>query len=393
MTELADNLVGRAEELGCFDSAIAQLATRRALALDVVGEPGIGKTRLLAELGRRADAQGQLVLSGCASELERDLPFWVFVDALDEYVEGLEPRRLDRLSRDVRVELAHVLPSLEAAGGASAPWHDERYRAHRAIRELLELLAAGKPLVLALDDLQWADAASVELIGALLRRPPAGPVLMAMARRTEPSPARLSAALERARRLGSLTRLEPHPLTQAESATLLGDEIDAELATVLHRESGGNPFYLEQLGRSPRPPGRPVAASPIGFGPIMVPPMVAAALTEELAGLSATGRRALEGAAVAGDPFDLELAAASAGLAETTSVVGARRAAAARSRAPDGGAASVRLPSPACAPGGLRGDRSRPATDRARARRGRAVGTRRERRRASTACGAFRSPG
>ena len=320
MTELADNLVGRAEELGCFDAAIAHLATREPLALEVVGEPGIGKTRLLAELGRRADAHGQLVLSGCASELERDLPFWVFVDALDEYVEGLEPRRLDRLSHDVRVELAHVLPSLEATDGASTPWHDERYRAHRAIRELLELLAATKPLVLALDDLQWADAASVELIGALLRRPAGGPVLMAMARRTEPSPARLSAALERARRLGSLTRLEPHRLTQAQSATLLGDRVDVELAAVLHRESGGNPFYLEQLGRSSHPPGRPAAGSPIDFGPITVPPMVAAALTEELAALSPTARRALEGAAVVGDPFDIELAAASAGLPDPTAV-------------------------------------------------------------------------
>ena len=57
----------------------------------LVGEPGIGKTRLLAELAARADAERQLVLSGSASELERDLPFSVFVDALDEYVRGIDP--------------------------------------------------------------------------------------------------------------------------------------------------------------------------------------------------------------------------------------------------------------------------------------------------------------
>ena len=67
----------------------------RSAALLLLGEPGIGKTRLLAELAARADARGLLVLAGSASELERDLPFWVFVDALDEYVEGLEPQRLD----------------------------------------------------------------------------------------------------------------------------------------------------------------------------------------------------------------------------------------------------------------------------------------------------------
>ena len=69
-------------------------------AVTIVGEPGIGKTRLLAELAARADARGQLVLAGSASELERDLPFWVFVDALDEYAEGLDPRRLEQLDDD-----------------------------------------------------------------------------------------------------------------------------------------------------------------------------------------------------------------------------------------------------------------------------------------------------
>ena len=59
----------------------------------------------------------------------------------------------------------------------------ERYRSHRAVRALLERLAATKPLVLVLDDFHWADSASVELLGALLRRPPAAPVLIAVARR------------------------------------------------------------------------------------------------------------------------------------------------------------------------------------------------------------------
>ena len=78
--------------------------------LALVGEPGIGKTRLLGELAARADARGHLVLSGSASELERDLPFWVFVDALDEYVAGLEPHRLEALDDEVRTELALVFP-------------------------------------------------------------------------------------------------------------------------------------------------------------------------------------------------------------------------------------------------------------------------------------------
>ena len=87
----------------------------------------------------------------------------------------------------MRTELAHVFPSLSAlASGREAALQHERYRSHRAVRALLEQLAATKPLVLVLDDLHWADSASVELLGALLRRPPAAPVLIALARPSAP---------------------------------------------------------------------------------------------------------------------------------------------------------------------------------------------------------------
>ena len=105
-----ERLVGRANEISSLDEVLAELDLGRSAALELIGEPGIGKTRLLAELAARADARGQLVLSGSATELERDLPFSVFVDALDEYVRGLERARLGGLDDDVRSELAHVFP-------------------------------------------------------------------------------------------------------------------------------------------------------------------------------------------------------------------------------------------------------------------------------------------
>ena len=157
---IGEHLVGRAETCGVLDAGLTELDSGRSAALALVGEPGIGKTRLLAELAARADARGQLVLYGSASELERDLPFWVFVDALDEYVQGLEPRRLEAFEDDVRTELAHVLPSLSRfAADRAAVFQHERYRSHRAVRELLERLTATGPLVLVLDDLHCADSA------------------------------------------------------------------------------------------------------------------------------------------------------------------------------------------------------------------------------------------
>ena len=147
----AESVVGRAGELGSFEQVLDELDRGRPGAIELVGEPGIGKTRLLRELAARAEQRGHLVLWGSASEFERDLPFSVFVDALDEYLEGLERGRLAVLDDDVQAELAHVFPSLSAlAGGREVALQHERYRSHRAVHALLERLAAATPLVLAL---------------------------------------------------------------------------------------------------------------------------------------------------------------------------------------------------------------------------------------------------
>jgi DNA-binding CsgD family transcriptional regulator len=315
-----DYLVGRAEELGSFARALAEIDQGGSVAILVVGEPGIGKTRLLAEFGARADADGHLVLSGSASELERELPFSVFVDALDEYVRGLAPERLALLDDDVRTELAHVFPSLTAlAGGRQVALQHERYRSHRAVRALLEQLASTQPLVLELDDLHWADPASVELLGALLRRPPAAPVLLALATRPRQVPDRLSAALERASRADQITRIELGALSAGEARELLGDANSRLDPDVLYVESGGNPFYLEQLARSlDRASSLPAQYDGTSLAEIGVPATVAAALTEELALLPDSDRLVLEGAAVAGDPFEPELATAAAAMSEGT---------------------------------------------------------------------------
>ena len=315
---LATHLVGRASEVGSVDRLLAQVARGESAALELVGEPGIGKTRLLAELAARADARGYLVLSGRAGELELDLPFWVFVDALDEYVHGLDPRRLDELDDDVRAELATVFPSLAGLGtGYVTATQHERYRSHRAVCTLLEALAKAQPVALVLDDVHWADPASVELLGAVLQRPPAARVLVALAMRPRQLSDRLSAALERAHRAGTIVRLDLEPLGPDDARELIGDGTDA---ASLYEESGGNPFYLEQLARSgDRAESAAPAHEPL-LADVDVPTAVAAALAEELALLTKPARLILEGAAVAGDPFDPELAAAAAGADDAATI-------------------------------------------------------------------------
>jgi predicted ATPase len=122
------------------------------------------------------------VLAGVAAEFERDLPFSVWADALDAYVASQQLDLHALWPGEVVLELGEIVPSLRSQGPATRDrLADERYRSHRAMRRLLGLLAADRPLVLVLDDLHWSDAASIELIAALLRRGANAPILLALA--------------------------------------------------------------------------------------------------------------------------------------------------------------------------------------------------------------------
>jgi DNA-binding NarL/FixJ family response regulator len=266
-------MVGRARERAVLDGA---LEAGRAAVIVLRGEPGIGKSRLLGHLAERAEAAGACVLTARASEFEGDLPYALWTEALDP--------------------------------APAEPADADRHRFHRVLRDRLDGLAATRLLVLCLDDVHWADPASIDALAALVRRPPASPVLVALAARTGVLPAALGGALGDAARDERLLALDLEPLTQVEASELVGDA-----ATGIYARAGGNPFYLEQLARGAEvaPAGR--SAVP---GDDAVPAPVAAAIAAELAALEPHARRMLDGAAVAGDPFDPALAAAAADLPE-----------------------------------------------------------------------------
>ena len=135
-------LVGRRAEVEAIDRALDAVASGRPGVLEITGEPGIGKSRLIAEACERADQRRALALGGRASEFERDMPFGVFVDALDDYLGTLNPRRLESMGDAGRRELGVVFPALSSQGEAAAALPSERYRTHRAVRMLLDSLAA-----------------------------------------------------------------------------------------------------------------------------------------------------------------------------------------------------------------------------------------------------------
>jgi DNA-binding NarL/FixJ family response regulator len=300
-------LPGRARELAALREALAAARAGDSAAVALAGEAGIGKSALLAGLRDDAAAGGMLVLAGRAAEHERDVPFGLVVDVLDDAVAALHPRRLESLGPDRVAELALVLPSVarhatDAPGAAPGARPADRFHAHRALRALVELLGGPQPVVLVLDDLHWADAASLELAGHLLRRPPRVPHVLALAFRPVEGVAPLLDALRTA---GHASELPLEPLGREDSLAVLQAVRDERLRDRLEREAAGNPLFLRELARA-------AAAGATGAS---IPRTVVAAVQREAATVPPASRTLLDGAAVAGDPFDPELAAAAAGIA------------------------------------------------------------------------------
>ncbi|GAB1692077.1 ATP-binding protein [Krasilnikovia sp. M28-CT-15] len=315
-------LVGRETESAVLREAL-RLTASAAQVVEVVGEPGIGKTRLMAELADQARRQGMRTITGRATEFEQDVPFAPLVEALDDQVRhtgGTPPAPAD----------LRPLENVLLAGSGLDDSAVERFRSMRALRRALEELAAPSGLVLLLDDVHWADPSSVDLLEFLLRRPPAARVLLAVAYRPAQVPARLAAALAAGQ--SRVHRLRLAPLREPDVALLLGGGVQTFRVRQLHRLSGGNPLYLEalrraepSLGTGTGPGAGPDGPAADGFSPdepedgpaadaAELPPEVRAALLADLAAVGELDRAVAAAAAVCGYEIEPPLLAAVAQL-------------------------------------------------------------------------------
>jgi len=310
-------IIGRRAQLAAVVGALKQLEGGGSPVVAVSGEPGIGKTRLVEEVCARADRDGHLVLCGRAAEMEQDLPFAVVVDAVGDYAASLGSDRLERLIGAQVGELAPVVPGVEGLGGVGGGGlQDERFRTHRAVRALLEVLGARGRVVLALDDVHWADDASLELIAYLLRRPPRRGVMLVLAFRPFPARPVLVDALAGAARDGVVVELSLGALTRAEADRLLGDGVPDLAREALLVQSGGNPFYLEELAR-----GSALRSAAAVAAVADVPRSVALALDREVRALPGAAQRLARAAAVVGDSVALDVAMAAAELEEGPALI------------------------------------------------------------------------
>jgi len=214
-------LVGRVQELSMLADALGEASARRPSVVLLAGEPGIGKTRLLDEFPPPELANGVHVLRGGASEAEGMPPYLPFIEALDAYVESAAT---DTLREDIGPnagQLARLLPQVESRLGlidaptALEPEH-ERLRMYEAVAAFLRGIAAHATLVVALDDLQWADTATCDMLVHVVRRLRTEPLLVLGAYRAgeaggNPSLVRARTELNRLRLLRELPAAPPGP--------------------------------------------------------------------------------------------------------------------------------------------------------------------------------------
>ncbi len=300
----------------------------------MTGEPGIGKTRLVSEVARQAHAAGTLVLAGrCDNAL--DLPYQPFVEALEHLVEHAPLDLLEAHVAEHGDSIARLVPALASRTSrpplvATETSESDRYVLFRAIERLLTATCARGPVLLIIEDLHWAEIATITLLRRLLTSISAPPLmLLATCRLREPAndhPLReLLADLHRDQQV---LRLELGGLRQSDVAMLViglssdtADSADDLLTRSLETNTNGNPFFITELVRALVDSGALVN----NHGHLQLeadrevtgqlPISITETLARRMARIAPNVERCLQLGAVFGDEFDIAL------MSEVTDVV------------------------------------------------------------------------
>ncbi len=264
----SSRFIGRSRELAELEAALADASAGRPSLAFIAGESGVGKTRLLQELERGALAAEARVVSGeCVSLGDDELPYAPIVAALRSLTRDGDPV-LDELGPATRVGLASLLPELAPATAPPVMDRDEpaQSRVFEALLTLLDLLGRREPVLLAIEDLHWADASTRAFLSFLARSLRSERVLLVASYRPDELHRRhplrpLLAELERGPRA---RRIELVPLTRSELAEqledILGAAPDDGRVARMYARSEGNPLFTEELlaagldGRGELPP-------------------------------------------------------------------------------------------------------------------------------------------
>ena len=307
------SLIGREPETVRLREALDEAWASRGRALAVIGEAGVGKSRLVAELVAEASARGGQVLVGRCYEAEQILPFGPWVEMLrTARLDSADPA-LERLSRSTWAELARLLPETREAGHEPTAGPADYRLLFESVVQVFRALAVHRPLTLVVEDLHWADEISLRLLAFVARRLAASAIMLVGTARDED----LADAPLLRRTLTDLDAMPLAPLSKAETLRLVralsrsaGDEATLTgLGERIWSASEGNPFVVVETVRA-----LSAASRPEDISRVTVPRRVRELIIRHLEGSSRRGRELATLAAVIGREFEFALLGRASGL-------------------------------------------------------------------------------
>ncbi len=310
--------IGRTAELAALTTSYEMALRAGPRAVTVTGEAGLGKTRLTREFANQVHAGGAVVLYGTAPR-EAPSPYHPLVEALRHFIRDAPRDAVSGLREVDPPVVARLLPELHerretALAQLVGDEESGRARTLAALTRLVEL-ASRRGALLALDDMHWADADSLEMIAHLLQNTRA-PLLTLIAYRPGDALPAVASALGQASEPAPVEAICLEPLTEHEVETLIrawaGTGAPAQFARNLRRRSDGNPFFISHLLRHLVRTGAidPTArrwASAANIWSIGVPHAVRELIELRFTSFGSDGRRVLSAAAVIGNEFTLPL--------------------------------------------------------------------------------------
>jgi DNA-binding CsgD family transcriptional regulator/tetratricopeptide (TPR) repeat protein len=288
--------VGRESDLTRLVAAYEAAAAASPRIELIVGEAGIGKTRLVSELGSAvAEGGGRVLVGGCLDLADGGLPLLPLAEALRGLARTTPWPELEEMLGPVRPQLARLVPALGEDGSAT----DEPLataRMEEGVLAILGRLAADRPTVLVFEDVHWIDRASRDLVTFLARNLATEPMLLVLTCRSDDLGGDTDRWLAELARQPRVERHDLAPLdresVRAQMTAILGSEPDPRSVDRTWRRSDGNPYFVEELASA---------------GDDHAPPTLAASVTGRMGLLAPRTREIVRIVAVGGRSIDEEL--------------------------------------------------------------------------------------
>ncbi len=289
---------------------------RRPQSVFLLGEVGIGKTRLAEEASRDAKKRGWAVAWSRVYAQENSIPYRLWIEVLRKAMAQGAWQRQELSNRPLVFQpLNALMPDLhisQVSFAASLSPEQEQLRLWEAVSELLAVISTATPLLIALDDLQWADGSSCELLAYLARRLHGHPIVIVGTCR-ENELARdhaLRSLMPDLQRENALETISLQPLSDEQIDAIVANvpDLPPTLAEDIRQRAAGNPFFAEELARTfGTQPGSSATPGGANYQPVVLPDTITAVLDLRLGRLSPLCQALLRKASVLGSAFGFDL--------------------------------------------------------------------------------------